>query len=110
MNLHKKDIVVSSSFRPDRAYVVGAQFGPHFILVGGDAGEALEEFHARYGILVEPDDPDLADIGGLEHALDEGEVVFANGFRWADHYVWLREFHGKDACSRAGRFYRTGLT
>lgn len=107
MKLCSTDIVLSSRLRTDRAFIVGSMFGPMVLCVGGTAEEALDIFHGAFCDPVEADDPALADCGGLEGALAEGSVVSTEaGFRWADHYVWLKEFTGKDAVRRAGRYWR----
>ena len=107
MKLCLKDIVLCSGFRTDRAFIVGSMFGPMVLCVGGTAEEALDVFHGAFCDPVRADDPALADCGGLEGALDEGSVVWSEeGPRWADEYVWLKEFTGKDAIRRAGRYWR----
>jgi hypothetical protein len=105
--LRPDDIVVSSRYRTDRAFVVGSALGPMVLVVGGDACEALDTFTGRYCEPVDASDPALADCGGLEKALDEGEVRWTDeGARWVDHYEWLRGFEGPDAVRRAGQFWR----
>jgi hypothetical protein len=100
-------VVVSSHYRTDRAFVVGSAFGPRVLVVGGDVSEALDTFTGRYCEPVDGADPALVDYGGLEKAMDEGEVRWTDeGARWVDHYEWLREFRGPDAVRRAGQFFR----
>lgn len=110
VTLRSNDIVVSSRYRTDRAFVVGsALFGPHVLVVGGDENEALDIYTGRYCEPVDAADPALADCGGLEKALDDGDVRWTDeGARWVDHYEWLREFRGPDAVRRAGQFFRKG--
>lgn len=100
MKLQKSDVEISSRYRTDRAYVVGSMFGPMLLVVGGTFEEALEAFTVRYC-----DAPKTF----TEKDLDDGDVRWTDdGPRIIDHYEWVREFTGKDAVRRAGRFFRTG--
>lgn len=105
--LNNSDIVITTG-RTDRTFVVGGRFGPTVLVVGGSAENALAEFSVRECQEVEADDPALADYeGGIEGALEAGDVRWTDdGLRWVDHYEWLREFTGRDAVRRAGRFWR----
>lgn len=87
------------------AIVVGHEFGPCLLFVGRDVYGALSEFDERHGQRVDLTDPALADCGGLEGALSEGEVRFNDGgtLVWVSPYEWVREFR---TVRDAGRFWR----
>lgn len=100
---------------PDRAFVVGCQFGPMLLAIGARIEDALEEYAERYCETIQPDDPALADYGGetvaerLDSADQAGDVAWSGGVpHWEDPYLWVREFKGRDAVRRAGQFYRLG--
>jgi hypothetical protein len=99
--LLNKDLQISSRFRTDLAYVVGCQFGPMLLQVGGTVEEAWEEYHARFC------DPVPAEEQ-TEDMFERDDIAFIDGVGpvWVDEYFWVREFHGKDAISRAGKLFR----
>jgi hypothetical protein len=103
MKLTKKDIYISPRYSLRRAFVVGCQFGPFLLVVGGSAEEAIEVFHEKFA---EPPE-DLSEFASVEEALASGEVMITDGgFRAVDPYLWLKEFTGDDAIRIAGLYYR----
>lgn len=104
MKLELKDVYISPRYSLRRAFVVGAQFGPMLLVVGGSAEEAIEVFHELFCDPWNGDDPTFSSV---DEALASGEVVLTDqGFRHADPYLWLKEFRGKDAVRIAGLYYR----
>lgn len=87
------------------AIVVGDEWGPWVLYVGGDVCDALDEFDERHAHRVEVDDPALADYGGLEAAIDDGSIRINSGGTtvWVSDYEWLRTFA---SVRDAGRFWR----
>lgn len=89
------------SLRSRRVYLLGWQFGPTLLVIGGSAESALDEFDERYGTRVDPvaDAATLADYDGtdvaerIEHALHCGDIRVNDGgtMVWVDPYEWMRE-------------------
>lgn len=113
MRLHLEDVVLSSTYSLTRAFVAGGAFGPALLLVGGTFEEAHEEYHVRMGEHVDPTDGALEGYEGPDRtlaAMGEGDITWTHdGHKWTDHYVWIREFQGRDAVRRAGQYYREGF-
>lgn len=108
MKLTASDIVLSPRTTTQRAYVLGAQFGPWLLYVGGSEAEAYDVFVGKYGEQVSLDDPALADYDhGLDGAIAAGDVVITeDGLRWDVPYAQIHAFVGRDAVRQAGRYYR----
>ena len=100
----------------NRAYVLGYQFGPSLLVVGGSYESAVDEFDERFGTQVEQDDTALLDYEGKDteerivSAMNSGDIrcTGSGTMVWVDHYEWCAVFTGKDAVRRAGRYFRTG--
>lgn len=102
MKLTNNDIYISPRYSLQRAFVVGAQFGPMMLVVGGSAEEAIEVFHEKFA---EP--PHDLEFASVDEAVGSGEVMITDsGFRVVDPYLWLKEFRGDDAIRTAGLYYR----
>lgn len=95
-----------------KAYVLGAQFGPMLLVVTNSIEEAIDEWDERYGtrVDVDADARTLADYGpdtesAVDAAMSHGDIRINDGgtMVWVDHYEWCREF---DSIRAAADYFR----
>lgn len=117
--LAKQDIAIiarpiSGRGRSVGAKVFGNMFGPCLLVVGGDLGDAFDEWDdSRFAseVDVEADRSDLADYAenlqeAIEKAMEDGDIrcTGSGRFVWVDHHEWVRDF---DTVTEAGMMWRS---
>lgn len=95
----------------ERVFVLGFQFGPQLIVLGGDCADALGEFDEHFGerIDIQADAKTLADYDGatpeeqLESAMNCGEARMndCGTLVWVDPYEWCNEYRSLEAAKAA---------
>lgn len=90
-------------------HLIGQQFGPMLLVVGGSIENAVDQFDELFGERVDLSDPTLNDYEGgtvQDRVMDAqlcGDVRFNDGgtLVWVDPNEWFESFDSmRDACKR----------